>query len=85
MTVLGKLTSFMIKLYDYITVNPSREFFISFNSDMIVSSIGLTGSIIGRGYMLGAAVFTLKFVDQHEIVNIAAPNMYTRPIDIAPL
>ena len=29
--------------------------------------------------MLGAVVFTLKFIDQYYIVNTAAPNMYTRP------
>ena len=30
--------------------------------------------------MLGAAVFTLKFVDQHYIVNTVAPNMYPLPL-----
>ena len=39
-----------------------------------------TGDCIGRVYMLGAAVFTLQFVDQHYIVNPAALNMYTWPI-----
>ena len=40
----------------------------------------IKGGYRDRVYMLGADVFTLKFVYQHYIVNTAAPSMYTRPI-----
>ena len=40
-------------------------------------NIQLNGDYISRLYMLGAAVFTLKFVDQHYIVNTLTPNLYT--------